>query len=246
VGEVNERLAVATWNVERVSMCSWKRFPAIQAAISAVDADIWVLTETRMGLCPAEGYHALHTPGRDHRYEGADERMASIWSRWPITPTGIPPRARGFVSGLVDAPFGQLAVVGSVIPYASDRGPDGVSKNWVEHRLEIDWLAEELPQLARMAPVVMAGDLNQDRDGSGFYGTRTVRAALTDALDGADMVCLTEEDVVAAGKLQYQHLIDHVCVSTTLVERGWTVDCWEPIDADGVRMSDHPGVVVRL
>jgi hypothetical protein len=34
------RISIATWNVERVSMRSWKRLPAIRGAMSGIDADI--------------------------------------------------------------------------------------------------------------------------------------------------------------------------------------------------------------
>jgi hypothetical protein len=40
-------------------------------------------------------------------------------------------------------------------------------------------------------------------------------------------------------------LVDHIYVSTEL-SGDFEVDCWEPVAADGTRMSDHPGVVVRL
>lgn len=68
---------------------------------------------------------------------------------------------------------------------------------------------------------------------------------LTDALEGADLRCLTEQDAVATELLRGHHLIDHVCASRSLADR-WEVSCWEPVDAEGIRMSDHPGVVVHL
>lgn len=117
---------------------------------------------------------------------------------------------------------------------------------WEQHRREIDRLAVELPALASEMPIVLAGDLNQDRDGSGWYGTKAVRDALTSALEGAGMVCLTDIDVVEAGHLKRHHLIDHVCASRSLADRGWRMACWEPVNADGIRMSDHPGLVVTI
>lgn len=48
-------LTIATWNVERVGRRSWKRLPAIRQVMAAVDADVWVLTETRDWLSPADG-----------------------------------------------------------------------------------------------------------------------------------------------------------------------------------------------
>lgn len=132
--------------------------------MAAVDADLWVLTETREAITPPEGYHPLHCPPLDSH--ALDERMVSIWSRWPIVPTDLTPRARGMVSGIVQTPEGPLAVVGSVIPYAHDKGAEGTSRLWQEHYREIKRLGPEWAALAADMPVVVAGDLNQDRDGS--------------------------------------------------------------------------------
>lgn len=239
----DRQVIVAKWNLERVSTRAWRKLPAQQRAMGAVDADIWVLTETRAAITPSEGYHPLHCPPLDSH--DADERMVSIWSRWPIEPTGLAPRARGAVSGIVQTPDGPVAVFGSVIPYAHDKGAEGTSRLWQEHYREIKRLGPEWAALAAHMPVVVAGDLNQDRDGSRVYGTHQGRAMLTDALEGADLRCLTEQDAVATGLLRGHHLIDHVCASRSLADR-WEVSCWEPVDAEGIRMSDHPGVVVHL
>lgn len=238
-------LRIATWNVERVSMRSWKRLPAIREAMAAVQADIWVLTETRESLCPAEGFHSLHCPPLPGGTHQPDERMVSIWSRWPIEPTGLEPRARGAVSGYVESPAGRLAVFGSVVPYMHDRGPDGRSRAWAEHYAELERLAGEWADLARHTPLVVAGDLNQDRDGSSTYGTRKGRELLGQAMAAADLVCLTDTDMVATGQLAEHHLIDHVLASRLLVDTA-DVACGEPIYDDGVRVSDHPAVVVAI
>lgn len=52
-------------------------------------------------------------------------------------------------------------------------------------------------------------------------------------------------DVVAAGMLRSHHLGDHICVSTSLAD-DVAVRCWETVDDDGVRLSDHPTVAIDL
>jgi endonuclease/exonuclease/phosphatase family metal-dependent hydrolase len=95
------------------------------------------------------------------------------------------------------------------------------------------------------APLIVAGDFNQSLDGSGWYESEKTLASLRGALRHVGLECLTTEDVVAGGKLRCNHLIDHVCVSEPLVAMG-EVSCWEPTRADGVVLSDHPGVAVAL
>ena len=104
----------------------------------------------------------------------------------------------------------------------------------------------EWVELAANGPLIVAGDFNQHRDGSGWYGTSEGRALLTSALDGAGLRCLTEDDIVATGRLTSNHLVDHICATADLADRSGRVECWEPTNEDGVRMSDHPGVAIRL
>lgn len=116
------------------------------------------------------------------------------------------------------------------------------------HRTEIARQGAEWAQL-RLAnprvPLVVAGDFNQSRDGSRWYGNTDTRARLSAALSTADLRCVTEEDVVATGKLKAHHLVDHICLTADLA-RDAIVSCWENVDADGQRLSDHPVVVAEL
>jgi hypothetical protein len=241
---------IATWNLERPSRRSWKRLPRQRARMASIDADIWVLTETRASIAPADGYHGLHAPPHPTRRADDDERWVSVWSRWPLRPTGIPPDPRGAVSAIVDGPAGPIIVFGTVLPWANDRGDDGRSTAWQEHYSAIETQGRQWRQLIELhpgTPVVVAGDLNQDRDGSGWYGTHRGRDLLTSALDGAGLTCVTAEDVVASGKLRRSHLVDHIAISASWAERAEVaLRCWETTDADGVRLSDHPTVAIDV
>jgi len=139
---------------------------------------------------------------------------------------------------------------GTVLPWANEPGEDGRARMWEVHEREVrrqgaEWrtLLASFPEL----PLVVAGDFNQDRDGSGWYGTARVRGALTEELAAADLRCVTDRDVVADGLLRGTHLVDHVAVSRDwAAQREARVRCWERTDTDGVRLSDHPTVAVDL
>ena len=49
-------LYVATWNLNYLSPNS-ERAKACRAKMAAIQADIWILTETREGFCPGRGFH---------------------------------------------------------------------------------------------------------------------------------------------------------------------------------------------
>jgi endonuclease/exonuclease/phosphatase family metal-dependent hydrolase len=242
---------IATWNVERPKPRGWKVPPAQLRRMAAVEADLWVVTETHLGYAPsAKHQHSVFSPPHPER-RPEPERWASIWSRWPITLVAAPaPHPRGSVAGLVATPGGPVLVYGTVLAWANEpRHDDGRSaRMWEVHLAEIDRQGAEWAQLRSAypeIPMVVAGDFNQVRDGSGWYGTRATRDRLTDALSRAGLVCATDLDVVSAGLLEAHHLIDHICVTPDLAKDA-TVHCWEARDDAGQRLSDHPTVAVDL
>ncbi len=242
-------LRIATWNVER-PRDGWKIRPAQHRRMDQVDADVWILTETRTSFSPGPGYHGLHTPPHPQRdVLTGDERYVGIWSRWPLTPVEeIFPDGRGAITARCETPLGPLLIQGVVLPWANDRGSDGTATMWQEHARAIERRAADWQELRRhhpRVPLVVAGDLNQSRDGSSWYGTRAVRDALTAALEAGELRELTAQDVVTTGHLQCHHLVDHVCVSRWL-EVDAELRCWEQVDDRGIRLSDHPTVAVDL
>lgn len=243
-------MRIATWNLERPSLRSWKRLPRQRERMATIDADIWALTETRASISPDDGYYGLHAPPHPARRPDADERWVSIWSRWPLRPTGLPPDPRGAVSAIIDSPDGELLVYGTVLPWADEKGDDGQATMWQVHYEQIQRQAQEWQTLRSMhpdTPLIVAGDFNQDRDGSGWYGTRHGRDLLTKALHEADLVCATAEDVVANGKLRGSHLVDHIAICHRWASGyGLSVNCWEKTDQDGTILSDHPTVAIDL
>ena len=202
-------MRIATWNLERPSRTGWKIPPRQRARMAAIDADVWVLTETRASVAPSDDHHGLHTPPHPTRRADTDERWTSSWSRWPLEATAVPADPRGTVSAVVHAPAGPVVVYGTVIPWANDKGEDGTARMWEVHHREIERQGREWRQHPA-APLVVAGDFNQSRDSSGWYGTRQGRALLTDTMHAAGLECLTEADMVAVGELASAHLVDHV------------------------------------
>lgn len=216
--------------------------------MEAIDADIWVLTETRESVAPADGYEGLHCPPLARRATDDDERNVSIWSRWPIEATTVPGDGRGSVSALVHTPTGDLVLYGTVIAWANDKGPDGTSRMWEEHAAEVTRQGAEWAHLRAAypgTPMIVAGDFNQDRDGSGWYGTHHARELLTDELGRNDLRVVTDGNVVEAG-LHDGNLVDHIAVSSQLATSGPMMTVMGLRDADGVRLSDHPTVIVDL
>jgi endonuclease/exonuclease/phosphatase family metal-dependent hydrolase len=242
-------MRIATWNVERPKPTGWRVPPAQLRRMAEVDADIWVLTETHVDHAPsADHAHSVFSPPHDVRRPNR-ERWTGIWSRWPLTQITDPAaHRRGTVAAIVEAPSGRLVVYGTVIAWANEPLHDDGSKArmWDVHRTEIERQGAEWVVLRTAyptLPMVVAGDFNQDRDGSGWYGTHGVRAQLGEWLDRSGLVCVTDMDVVTSGLLKSHHLVDHICTTADVAERV-KVRCWESVDETRQRLSDHPTVAI--
>jgi endonuclease/exonuclease/phosphatase family metal-dependent hydrolase len=240
---------LATWNVERPKPSGWKVPPAQRRRMGEVAADVWVLTETHLGHQPSAAHrHAVFSPP-DRERLADHERWTAIWSRWPLQELHDPPgHRRGSVAAVVHAPVGPILVYGTVIAYANEPHFDDGAKAgmWQVHRAEIGRQGAEWKQLRADhpgLPMVVAGDFNQDRDGSGYYGTRAGRDRLGAALIAADLECVTTADAEREGLVEAGHLIDHICLTPDLVP-SVKVFCWDRFDQWGQRLSDHPTVAV--
>ena len=191
--------------------------------MGAVDADIWVLTETHFGHAPsAKHRHSVFSPPHPER-RPEPERWAAIWSRLTSRPSWILRRTPEVpVAGLVATPDGPVLVWDGPRLGERARHDDGRSaRMWEVHLAEIDRQGAEWAQLRSAypeTPMVVAGDFNQDRDGSGWYGTDATRDRLTGALNRAGLVFRADLDAVSAGLLKAHHLVDHICMTRDLAD----------------------------
>jgi hypothetical protein len=241
-------MRIATWNLERPDPTDLVRNQARMEKIREVGADLWILTETHEVIDLSDTHHgATTTPSTRKPMPG--ETCATVWSRWPIlrrVDTSEPSEA---VCVEVAHPEGPLLVYGSIIAYAGYKGPDGKSRMWEEHYRYVEWHGREWKRLRAEFSghrLIAGGDYNQNRDGARWYGTRKGRDLLTAALANAGLKCVTEEDFVKVGKLLDRHTVDHLCMDETLAARVIGVDAWERTRADGMRLSDHSGILVDV
>ena len=244
-------LRIATWNVERPKPRGWKIPPAQRERMAEVNADIWVLTETHLDHQPADEHtHCAFSPAHPSRRPD-HERWVGIWSRWPMTELADPPaHPRGSLAVQVTTPWGPVIVYGTVLAWANERHFDDgqPARMWEVHNAEVRRQVSEWAGIAnrhRGVPFVVAGDFNQDRDGSGWYGSAKARHAVTEGLEAAGLECVTAFDAVAEGRLANSHLIDHICISWNWAHLS-TIELFERTDAQGRRLSDHPTVAVEI
>lgn len=239
-------LTIATWNLDQPRR-GWKnRKPLIEKQIQQINADIWVLTETDnnvINLSP--DYQGISSQPYPDGFTSA-----TIWFKSSILIKEVLPTLESKVSACValDLSVDTLIVYGTIIPYNFYKGESGTSKQWEEHYKSIEICGSDWSRLQQQYPnyrFCVAGDFNQVRDGSRWYGTHQGRDLLTQQLNLNHLVCVTEEDMVANGKLKERHNIDHICLSQNWVRETY-VTAWEGTTADGIYLSDHNGISVEL
>ena len=125
----DDSMRLGTWNVEYAAVRA--KNDRRLARLRDMDADIWVLTETHDDLDLGRDYEAVSTIQRPAQRTGA--RWTTIWSRFRVARLLAVEDANRTVAALVESPMGPLVVFRTVLPWQSDRGPDGTAKGWTEH-----------------------------------------------------------------------------------------------------------------
>lgn len=242
-------MKIANWNLERIKP-SEPRLALIQEYVVAVDADIWILTETHENVGP-EGEFSSCFSGEPDRVSRAGERWVGIWSRWPIESlhTFVSDSSRCCAGRIATSPYGELIIYGGVLPWTNDwRGFPGVNGQAFEAALSIqrdDWMRIQLnfPN----ATLIVAGDFNQDLAARHYYGSKRKRSLLENALRGCNVRPLTAgvNDPVGRDSPPYA-CIDHICMASNMEWDLTATTRWPDSPTPLLPISDHFGVSVEL
>ncbi len=248
-------MRIATWNLERThsAKLGWT---AISDQLRAVDADLWILTETNSGLPLASAYTGWHS-SLIAEYHAAGECRTSIWTRLPVLQQILPYDRETAVCLEVETTLGPMLVYGTVIPYADagvpkpyrSNGTWSTAKKWELHYASINQHNDDLMKLQHSFPdhsIAFGGDLNQSRDGTNWYGTTKGRELLSKCLENTKLKCVTEEAYRAMGQLTTRSTVDHICLSKKLSRYRTTVHAWDAPVLDGKPVSDHNGITVTI
>jgi hypothetical protein len=237
-------MLIATWNLMRPPD-SGSRREALLARVATINADVWVLTETRRGFAPGAEYAlaSVSAPAPDrHR----DESWVSIWSRLPSSPLALNAEPERTACAQIRVGDTALLVYGSVLPWISDsrrhvRGADAFA-------IALRAQAEEWLTLRSALPgteLIIAGDLNQDLAAFHYYGSRRGKTLLAESVAAAGLVCLTASSSDPLLRHAGRASIDHICVTEALAVSA-TVFAWPTPEEVGKKLTDHFGVAAHL
>ena len=248
---------IATWNVERPKKGTEKTSLAI-TKIKEVNADILVLTENATSISLTELYSfSVHSLAYERTPE---EHWVSIFSKWQITQQIKTFDNYRTACAVIKAPFGDIAVFGTIIPY-HQAGVSGVRygnlgyKQWEYHEKDLHQQAKNWEDIIEetQIPLWVMGDFNQSRYNLQGYGTEKVRQILTNYLEKLDLSCVTEGDLFPflhpdPIKHKIRNNIDHICIANNFIKqmKQYQVGAWDHFSEEGKYMSDHNGVFISF
>lgn len=242
-------MKIATWNLQRSRPNSAKAARQ-REWIKSIDADIWILTETHLGLSPGENYQSVSSGLPEHP-AALDERWVQIWARGgELTPLETSDEART-AAALLTTEAGRWLIYGTVLPWLgstwrSHPAADGAAFTAALEVQRNDW--QRLQQAFPAALLVVAGDFNQDLNDQHYYGSRRNKLALREALDSTGLECHTAgENDPARQFTEGQHeTIDHICLPRALRDLHPQAFAWPPQWEDLQGVSDHFGTGVEV
>lgn len=141
----------------------------------------------------------------------------------------------------------KVLVYGTIIPYGGDGVSNGSARPWERHRAAVREQTAEwrtLREQYRDHALCVAGDFNENLDGTRWYGVKDAKEEIRHGLVAGQMICATLADLRAAPFGMTRATVNHICFSDTLRAIG-PVQAWEGT-SDGVKLSDHNGVLVNL
>ena len=247
-------MRIATWNLDHASNGSRPIDLQIEQ-INNIAPDIVVLTETCEKVDLTQSGYEVALPSNKNKH---GKFWTAIWSKYPIINqiTTYDPETAVCVE--IGTPAGKIIVYGTILTYHGDKGSDGKSPQWFEHHKAIQDHGDDWFRIVRDSgehlPIFVCGDFNQTRDGSNAYCSRGGESIqlLNAQLLRNNLICLTEGDFGAAGKLAIdpkkgcpRNNTDHICMTKDAFQID-RVDAWDHFTKSGSYTSDHNGVYVDI
>ena len=244
-------MKIANWNLKRIGP-SERRAEPIRQQLKAVNADIWVLTETHELISPGSDFSSVMS-GKPEGESRAGEHWAGIWSRYPMKhlPAFVSDESR-CTAALIEHPdFGDMTVYATVLPWTGSKWRDiepvgGAAFEAALNLYTLDWkkLREAFPNALH----VVAGDFNQDLAPYHYYGSKRQRELLQAALTASSMVAHTAglNDPEGTDPAHRHACIDHICVSDSPATHAMKATRWPETGKPDTQLSDHFGVAVEL
>ena len=216
-------MKIATWNLERPTTTG-KKNASIESALAAVNADIFILTETNESINPGSGYYSIHSVEAAENFYTEGERRVSIFSKYPFRKQIPTFNAETALCVQIQTPEGELAIYGTII------GTHGNREASFQTDLELQIL--DFNKIAAEHGLCIAGDFNISFSDN-YYYTKAGRDSLTGCFDLLGLVNTTAD---------ISENIDHIILPKSFIDKKPNTEEWNR----DKKLSDHIGVAVTL
>ena len=242
-------LKIANWNLERV-VPNLTRAKRIEAVMSTIITDIWILTETHKDITPMPFYSLVCEEADKGRSSG--ERWSALLSRYPIESLNnfVSDKQR-CVAGKIEHPqFGSIIIYALVLPWIGSKWQGIPSQGGAAFAAALAMYQSDWKQLKKIYPKalhVVGGDFNQSLSDWHYYGSIRNRTKLEQALEECGLQAVTsgKNDPIARDSPPHA-CIDHICISKSKTIKIISTERWSNTDKPDKKLSDHFGVLVEL
>ena len=234
-------IKIANWNLERVP--NQARANRIKDAMLDIDADIWVLTETR------ETVHddTNGTVVSDMREGDVKKReyWSAISSRYPIEPLNhfVSDKEYCTAAKITHPVYGLIVVYALILPWVGSKwrgipSRDGAAFTSALASCEADW--EQLQKQYPDAIHIVAGDFNQGLIEKHYYGSKKNQEKLEIALMESNLLAVTSgtNDPIANSTPEHA-CIDHICISKSSKADVKFIERYPVTNEPDKKLSDH-------
>ncbi len=253
-----QKFKIINWNIERPKKNTSKTKRVLKK-LNEENADIIVLTESSnaVDLSKTHPYSYSSEPFQ----RTPDEQWVVIWSKYKITKKVETFNKNRTLCCNIKLPNKEITIYGTIIPYhmagvKGERYGELGYKNWEYHEKDIYSQSEDWKKIIEneKLPLMIIGDFNQTRFKNIGYGTRKVRALLTEKLNENNLECVTEIDFSEKfltpdpKKQTIRKNVDHICVSNEFLKemKNYNVGAWNNFDENNLYMSDHNGIYLEF
>ena len=218
-------MKILTWNIERLK----KGKDKVLSAITKLDADILILTETNIVINPGAKYNCVATKKLPLQYDGInykeEENRTTIWSKYSIIDTTETHDNYTSVCADVATEYGNLKVYGTIIGIFG-----GIGERFTN---DLEGSLSDFKKFDRSQSICIAGDLITFLSGY-VYPSHKARNSLLEAFDELDMECVTKG---------LKENVDHIALSKHFIlNKNITIETWN----HDKKLSDHIGICLTI
>ena len=221
-------MKIATWNIERPTQ-SGQKSTAIVDYLKKLNADVLVLTETNKFINLGAEYELFHTEIFSGDFYKSGDRQVTVFSKYPIV-RHIPTfRADTSLCLVIDTPYGELVVYGTIIGNFGNGGD--------QFKLDLEKQLTDFECIGKTQNFCVIGDLNISFSDD-VYFTKDGRKKLRNSFEQLGMKIMTE---------QITQNIDHIVLTKEFIASKKIINgFWNDTENKATRLSDHKGVFLEI